>query len=147
MRIFCPQAKLVVGLIPILLSITAHAQINPQGSVGKIDKVAYGTFGFDETGMDRSVAPGDDFIRYANGTYLKNLVIPEDQSNFGMFLKLRDLSKQRTRIIVETAAVQRNTQPGSETQKVGDFYASFMDEAAIEAKGLAPVQALLEGTA
>jgi len=56
--------------------------------------------------MDRTVAPGDDFGRYVNGTYLKNLVIPEDQSRYGMFTKLRDLSQERTRGILEAAATR-----------------------------------------
>jgi len=103
----------------------------------------YGTFGVDLAGMDRTVAPGDDFGRYVNGTYLKNLVIPEDQSRYGMFTKLRDLSQERTRGILEAAAARKDAKPGTEAQKVGDFYASFMDEAAIEALGLAPLQPYL----
>ena len=101
-------------------------------------KPMYGDFGVDLAGMDTSVAPGDDWGRYVNGTYLKTLVIPADRSNYGMFTKLRDLSQERTRLIVEAAARTKSA-PGSEAQKVGDFYASFMDEAAIEAKGLTPL--------
>jgi putative endopeptidase len=97
--------------------------------------------------MDRSVAPGDDFGQYANGTYLKNLVIPADKSNYGMFTKLRDLSQERTRLIVEAAAARKDAEPGSEAQKVGDFYASFLDEASIEAKGLAPLKPHLDAIA
>ncbi len=99
----------------------------------------YGTFGYDEAGMNRSVLPGNDFVEYANGTYLKTLEIPADRSNYGMFTKLRDLSQERTRTIIEAAAAQKDAAKGSETQKVGDFYASYMDEAGIEAKGLAPL--------
>jgi putative endopeptidase len=103
-----------------------------------------GSFGFDAAGMDRTVAPGQDFGRYANGDYLKKLVLPADQSSYGMFNKLRDLSQKRTRSIVEAAAAVKDPKPGSETQQIGDFYRSFMDEARIEAQGLAPLRIYLD---
>jgi len=95
-----------------------------------------GAFGFDLAGMDRSVSPGDNFYQYANGNWDRLTEIPADRSNYGMFTVLDDLSKNRTRAIIEEAA-QR---PGS---RIGDFYASFMDEARIEASGIAPVRPLL----
>ncbi|HYE28820.1 MAG TPA: M13 family metallopeptidase [Allosphingosinicella sp.] len=95
-----------------------------------------GAFGFDLAGMDRSVSPGDNFYQYANGNWDRLTEIPADRSNYGMFTVLDDLSKNRTRAIIEEAA-QR---PGS---RIGDFYASFMDEARIEAAGIAPVRPLL----
>jgi putative endopeptidase len=133
MRRFGLALKLVAGLV----TVAALAQPPAKGPT-------YGTFGIDQAGMDRSVAPGDDFNRYVNGTYLKNLEIPADRASYGMFIKLRDLSQERTRSIVEAAAATKDAQPGSETQKVGDFFASFMDEAAIEAKGLAPLKPRLD---
>jgi putative endopeptidase len=105
-----------------------------------------GTFGFDVAGMDVSVKPGDDFVAYANGKYLATLEIPADKTSFGMASGLNDLSQQRTRSIIEKAAAS-NAAPGSEAQKVGDFYASFMDEAAIEAKGIAPLKPKLDAIA
>ena len=102
-------------------------------------KPQYGSFGFDTAGMDRSVTPGNDWGEFTNGTYLKTLTIPADRSNYGMFTKLRDLSQERTRTIVEAAAKQTDAVKGSEAQKVGDYYASFVDEATIEAKGLTPL--------
>ena len=108
----------------------------------------YGAFGIDTAGMDRNVRPGDDFVAYAGGTYMAGLQIPADRSNYGMFTKLRDLSQERTRTIVEAAAsAAPGAANGSETQKVGDYYASFMDEAAIEAKGIAPLQPRLAAIA
>ena len=106
-------------------------------------KPEIGSFGFDEAGMDRTVNPGDDFAAYVSGNYLRQIEIPADRSSYGMFVKLDDLSRERTREIIEAAA-QSNAAPGTEAQKVGDFFASFMDEAAIEAKGAAPLQADLE---
>jgi putative endopeptidase len=93
----------------------------------------YGAFGFDTAGMDRSVAPGDNFYLFANGTWAKNTPIPPDKSNYGMFTVLDDLSRERTRGLIE----EQSKDPNS---RIGAAYASFMDEGAIEAKGLAPFE-------
>src|SRR6185503_2241902 len=61
----------------------------------------YGSFGFDAAGMDRSVAPGDSFYRFANGNWDRATEIPADRSNYGMFTVLDDLSRNRTRAILE----------------------------------------------
>ena len=102
----------------------------------------YGSFGFDTAGMDRSVTAGNDWGRFANGGYDDRLVIPDDKSSYGMFNVLRDLSQTRTRGIVEAAAAV-DAPAGSEARQIGDYYASFMDETAIEAKGLTPLAPLL----
>ncbi len=94
-------------------------------------KPQYGAFGFDTAGMNTSVAAGDDFFDYANGTWAKNTPIPADKARYGLFDALDDLSKERTRTIIEEQAKD----PAS---KIGNAYESFMDEAGIEAKGLAP---------
>src|SRR5690242_6449062 len=67
-------------------------------------KPTYGTFGFDAAGMDKSVAPGDDFFTYANGTWVKNTPITPDKARYGMFNVLDDLSRERTRTIIEDQA-------------------------------------------
>ncbi|MDB5686948.1 MAG: peptidase [Rhizorhabdus sp.] len=95
-------------------------------------KPQYGSFGFDEAGMDRKVAPGDDFYAYANGAWAKNTPVPPDRSNFGMFTVLDELSTSRSRAILDEQAKT----PGTKT---GDFYASFMDEKAVDAAGIAPL--------
>jgi putative endopeptidase len=97
------------------------------------DRPQLGTFGFDEAGMDRSVAPGDSFYGFANGTWARNTAIPADKSNYGMFTMLDDLSRRRTREILDEARSDSNS-------KIGNYYAAYLDEAAIEAKGLAPIQ-------
>jgi putative endopeptidase len=96
-------------------------------------KPQYGTFGFDAAGMDKAVAPGNDFFGYANGTWARNTEIPADKSRYGMFNVLDDLSKERTRTIIEEQAKDPNS-------KIGNAYQSFMDQAAVEAKGLSPLQ-------
>jgi putative endopeptidase len=97
------------------------------------DRPQIGVFGFDEAGMDRAVAPGDNFYQFANGTWARNTPIPPDKSNYGMFTMLDDLSRQRTREILDEAVKDPNS-------KIGNAYASFLDEASVEAKGLAPIQ-------
>ena len=99
-----------------------------------------GDFGLDLTTLKSDVKPGDDFFAYANGKWLDSFQIPADRSSFGAFNRLEDLSEQRVRAIIEQAAAG-HAAPGSPEQKIGDYYASFMDQGAIEANGLAPVSA------
>ena len=88
------------------------------------DRPQIGNFGFDEAGMDRSVAPGDNFYQYANGTWAKTTPIPPDKSNYGMFTMLDDLSRKRTREILDEAIKDPNS-------KIGNAYAAFLDEPGI----------------
>ncbi|WP_010186779.1 M13 family metallopeptidase [Sphingomonas sp. PAMC 26605] len=92
-----------------------------------------GSFGLDLSGMDSAVKPGDDFGKYAGGAWEAKTQIPDDKATYGMFNVLADRSLERTRIILDKATQA----PGN---KIGDFYASFMDEAAVNAKGIAPIQ-------
>ena len=96
-------------------------------------KPQYGAFGFDTAGMDRSVAPGDNFYEFANGTWAKTTPIPADKSNYGMFTVLDDLSRNRTHEIIEEQANDPNS-------RIGAAFASFMDQAAIDSKGLTPFE-------
>lgn len=110
------------------------------------NKPEIGAFGFDATGVDKTVKPGDSFYEYANGTWAKNTPIPADKPAYGMFNRLSDLSEARTREIIETAAKIKSAN-GTEAQKVGDYYASFMDEKTIEAKGLTPLHDVMTAIA
>ena len=110
-------------LAPVAVETPAPAAPRPQ----------YGTFGIDTAGMDRSAVPGDDFFEYANGLWAKNTPIPADKARYGMFNVLDDLSKERTRTIIEEQSKDANS-------KIGNAFASFMDEATIESKGLTPFE-------
>ena len=114
----------------------AVAPVAPVTEVAAVEKPELGTYGFDTAGMDTTVLPGDNFYKYANGTWAQNTPIPADKSNYGMFTRLDDLSRQRTRVIIEEQAKD----PSS---KIGIAYNAFLDTAAIEAKGLAPFQSWL----
>jgi putative endopeptidase len=128
------------------LLLAGAAALTLAGSVSAQTKPALGSFGYDAAGMDRSVAPGDDFNKFANGKWEENTPIPADRSSWGGFGVLRDLSDQRTRDVIQAAAAEKGAANGS-NQKVGAYYAAFMDEAAIEAKGLAPVKPQLDAIA
>jgi putative endopeptidase len=108
-------------------------------------KPALGEFGLDTTAMDTSVAPGDDFFAYTNGTWVKNFEIPADRSRYGSFTLLTEKALERTKSIVEGAAA--DTSASGDARKIGDAYTAYMDEAGIEAKGLAPIQPQLDAIA
>ena len=93
-----------------------------------------------------AVAPGDDFYAYANGGWLKATPIPPDKASYGAGSILSDQTRQQTVALIQDAG---KAGPGAsaETRKVGDYYASFMDEAGIEAKGLAPLKPALDAIA
>ena len=106
----------------------------------------YGTFGFDAAGMDRTVRPGDDFFDYANGTWLKTTAIPADRAAWGGFSILDELSRNRTRGIIEDAA-RAGPAGDADAVRVGTYYTTYMDEAGIEAKGVAPLRPALAAVA
>jgi putative endopeptidase len=100
------------------------------------------TGGIDVAGMDRSISPGDDFFRFANGTWDRTTPIPPDRSSWGLDAKLVEEASGRTRTLLEDAG--RGAAAGSDARKAGDYYAAYMNEAAIEARGLAPLQPQLD---
>ena len=87
---------------------------------------------------DRSVKAGDDFYHYANGNWLRNVTIPVGQSSYDNRAMMAERTSQRVREIVQDAATSHGAK-GSIAQKVGDYYASFLDTDRIEAQGLRPV--------
>ena len=94
--------------------------------------------GLDPSEVDRSIKPGDDFYRYANGGWLKTAVIPAGQSSFDTRAILVQKTSQRVSDLIQDAASAKNPK-GSAAQKVGDYYASFVDQDGIETKGLTPL--------
>jgi putative endopeptidase len=104
-------------------------------------KPTYGDWGYDPAAMDRSVKPGDDFWAYVNGTWDKNTPIAADRASAGPFVTLSDKSEKDVREIVEQLANDPNRDHLG--QQVGDYYGSFMDTAAIEAAGTAPLKPYL----
>jgi putative endopeptidase len=104
------------------------------------------THGIVLANLDRSVKPGDDFYRFANGDWIKRSEIPPDRAGIDVFTKLGDLSNKRTKDLIEEIA-KSNAAPGSGERKVADLFNSYMNESAIEAKGMAPLKPHLDAIA
>jgi predicted metalloendopeptidase len=105
-----------------------------------------GASGIDLAGIDAAVKPGDDFFRYANGAWMKATEIPADRSSWGTGAIVAERTARRVADLIAEAA-KSEAPAGSDARKVGDYYATFMDEAGIEAKGLAPVKDMLAAIA
>ncbi|MGB2636672.1 MAG: M13 family metallopeptidase [Candidatus Acidiferrum sp.] len=101
------------------------------------------SWGFSLSNLDRSCKPCDNFYEFAMGSWMKANPIPPEYSSWGTFMQLRDNNLTAMRSLLETAA-QAHAPAGSNEQKIGDFYASCMDTAAIEAAGLKPIAGELD---
>ena len=115
-----------------------------QGARAANAGLALGAWGFDTTAMDASVAPGDDFDRYANGARQARTKIPDDAQSVSMFTQGNALVQSQLRALLEEAAADAQTRPGSLQQVLGDWYGSFMDEPTIEAVGVTPLKPVLD---
>jgi putative endopeptidase len=92
--------------------------------------------GIDMSAIDRSVKPGDDFFRFANGSWLRTAEIPPDRSSLGIFQGIAsEVARRNSELIMDAAKMKT-----PESKMVGDYYAAYMDEAAIEANGLEPIK-------
>src|SRR5580698_5562915 len=89
--------------------------------------------------MDPAVRPGDDFYLYANGGFIARTKLPADRAGIGVFSTLSDLSFKQTASIIEDAA-KSSAPAGSNERKIADLYHSYIDEAAIEAHGMATLK-------
>ena len=128
--------KLVTVGVCALPLLAANAQAAPKPE----------THGIDVANMDRSVKPGDNFHLYCNGDWIKRTEIPPDRGRLSVFSTLADVSDKQTAALVEEAAKSGGA-AGSSARKIADLYNSYMDEAGIEAKGLAPLQPHLKAIA
>ena len=102
--------------------------------------------GIELSHMDRSAKPGDNFYEFANGEWLKHTQIPPDRASVNVFSRLDDLANTRTANLIQKIA-KSNPAPGSEQRKVADLYNSYMDESALEAKGISPLKPRLDAIA
>ena len=98
----------------------------------------FGTWGVELSARDLAVSPGEDFYKFAEGTYTEKLVIPADRTRWGSFDSLSDLANARSRALIEKAAAN----PGASkiSSQIGALYSSFMDEKTVEALGAKPLQ-------
>ncbi len=98
----------------------------------------------DRANMDMLVKPGDNFVEYAGGTWLKNNSIPAKETSWGSFNMLRDFNVKALKIILTDAAADKNAKPGSVKKRVADFYEAAMDTVAIEKLVADPIRADLQ---
>ena len=102
-----------------------------------------GTWGVDTSDMDKTIRPGDDFFGYSLGSWLKTVDIPGEEGCAGVNLEVDNGVSADVNAIVEQAGADQAAQ-GEPSQQIGDLYASFIDEAALDAKGAEPVKKYLE---
>ncbi|HEX3700248.1 MAG TPA: M13-type metalloendopeptidase [Phenylobacterium sp.] len=141
------MAALALGVGPSLAKpkpaahhpATPAAVAEPAVPAADLQMPHYGTWGFDASGMDTSVKPGDDFYRYSNGKWDERTTIPADRVRYGNFDKLAELSENRVHAILEDAVAGKLKDP--DAAKIRAAYASFMNEALadrLDAKPIAP---------
>lgn len=103
--------------------------------------------GIDVEAIDKTVTPGEDFYRFANGSWLKNNPVPASESRWGSFNQVAERNNLILRQILENAAADKTAKPGSAKDKVGTFYRLFLDTLKRERQGLQPVAADLKAIA
>jgi predicted metalloendopeptidase len=132
MKTYCRLILIVAFVVSACAGVSTRSGAAPQAPSG-----------IDLAGIDPAVAPGDNFFLYANGTWIKNTEIPADRSRYGGGSALEELTDKRTADLIAELARARGP-AGSDARKIGDYYASYMDEAGIEAKRLQPLKPALD---
>ncbi|MFC3711543.1 M13 family metallopeptidase [Sphingoaurantiacus capsulatus] len=127
--------KALIAFGPLLMLASA--------ALAQAGKPEWGTFGVDQASMDRSVHPGDDHWSYVNGNWAKNTEIPGDRGALSQVQRLNDVSAAQVREILEEMIAKRATLTGDDA-RMADYYATLMDQAAIDAAGAAPLLADLK---
>src|SRR5438105_5458712 len=123
-----------LALLALCFCPLAHAADEPP------NKPQYGNWGFDSSGADSSTKPGDDFFRYANGTWIDKTQIPPDKPAYSLRLAMTDRTEQRLHEMMEALAAKPNNNPSSLEEKVAAFYHTFMDEARVEQLGVKAIE-------
>ncbi len=141
-----PGIPMRTHLSPLLLALVATSGLAQVAKKPAPVASAPQAHGLDLAGMDRTVKPGDNFYAFANGAWMKRTEIPGDRGSVGIWSELYDLTARQTAAIIQEAASSK-APAGSDQRKIGDYYTSFMDEAAIEAAGLRPLQPAFEAIA
>lgn len=125
------------AMLMVTASSWAHTPATSTVSVAGLSS------GIDERNFDLTVSPKHDFYQHVNGSWIKSAEIPGDSPTWGTFIELREKSVEQIHEIVEELA-KKNLAEDSVDYKVAALYASFMDEAAVEAAGLTPLQSTFD---
>ena len=118
---------------PVCRAACSQPRLRPRGAAPPL------VSGLDAAKFDRTVRPQDDLFRFVNGGWLARTEIPADKPAYGGFYEAFDRSQEQLKVLVEAAAAAPNA-PGSDGQKIGDFYTAFMDEARAEQLGARPAR-------
>ena len=145
------QGRLIAGFAASLALALSNAGCTPHmksentAAAATAPRAQMGAWGLDLTSNDKTVEPGDDFYRYADGKWLDTTQIPADRTTWGSFVELADQAEHQVRTIAES--LPADAPQGSTEQKAGDFYRAYLDTETIERNGLAPAQPGLQAIA
>jgi len=131
-RISLSPAALII-LSGLLLSTSARGE-------GPLQSLHFGTWGFDISGKNAAIKPGDDFFEFANGGWLARTPIPADKTGISVDVLIDDLTELQLREVMEEAAQRADHEPKDLEGKVGAFYRAFMAEDRVEALGSTPIR-------
>src|SRR6202049_2369875 len=121
-----------VSLVSVRMLRAGQATVSSKNSAAE-------THGVDPAILDKTCKPCEDFYNYANGEWLKRNPVPAAYPSWGRFNELAERNRDELRGILESAAADSKQTAGSNQQKIGDFYASCMDEKQINAAGAKPL--------
>jgi putative endopeptidase len=134
-------STLIAGLFAVASQAGAYEAPATPNTVAPSAAAAAAASGIDVAAMDTGVRAQDDFFRYTQGKWLKDVDIPSDRSSWSAFSIAQERVEQQVSAIIGEAASQKNAKAGSEAQKMGDFYTSYVDEKRRNELGLAPLKA------
>jgi len=135
-------SSVIAGLFVVAAPAFAHDGA-AAATTAPSSAAAATTSGIDVTAIDRDVRPQDDFFRYTQGKWLKDVDIPSDRSSWSAFSIAQERVEGQISAIIADSAAQKNAKAGSEAQKIGDLYTSYVDQARRDQLGLAPLKAEL----
>ncbi len=135
LALFCAMSALLAGCAP---------DATPPAASATAEAPKAATSGIDLAGIDKAVKPGDDFDAYANGAWKQATEIPADRGSLSTGFYVFEKAEKRLADLVQ-GLDKANPAAGTDARRIADYYAAYMDEAGIEARGLAPLQATLDG--
>ena len=124
----------VIATITILASCHSDAKKEEQKAVTAVPSI-------DMANMDKSVKPTDDLYKFVNGNWIKNNPIPQSESRWGSFNELFEKNTAKLKAILEDAVADKTAKPGSDIQKIGDFYSLAIDSVKLNKDGVSPLKA------